>query len=618
MRPSRFTTPQRGVRLAVALIAGIAVVLGAVCTAPRTSEAASAWLRTPQVRIKQLGVPGGLPVTPLASSSSAPSRSAAVQAPAAGPATIDAGMRFSMAGVVCDTPLGAGAVVVRLRSSLDGASWGRWFEAGLEQSDQTGSAGKSFIDPVWVGAARYVQVSARAAASGAPVVLANVRVSAIDSVEDADAVAAAAGAVRRVAAAVAGISLTQPAAASPAAPAIVTRSQWGADESLRRGSPSYAAVKMAFVHHTASNSEYLATDVPAIMRGIYAYHTQSLGWDDIGYNFLVDRFGTIYEGRYGGVTRGVVGAQVLGFNTGSTGISVIGTYTTAAPPVAAVKSLERLLAWKLSLAGIDPSGTATMTCGYTQKFKAGAQVRLPAIAGHRDANYTECPGDALYALLPAVRTAVTSLTSPAKWLVTLSVSATSIPADGTVTCSGLVTGGGGAPGAGAVTVQRRPAAGGTWVAWRTAKLVAAGRYSVAVRMSSPESWQLRAEMPGDAWGLTGYSSPVSLTVRRAVRPVWRVSLRLSAASAPAGGSVRYSGAVQSPTGRPGSGTVTIQRRLASEGTWRAWRTAKLNATGGYAVRLIMTSRNTWQLRARMSASAGIGAGSSPIKSLDIL
>ncbi len=85
---------------------------------------------------------------------------------------------------------------------------------------------------------------------------------------------------------------------------IVTRAQWGADESLRRGSPSYATVKMAFVHHTDTGNDYTAADAPAIVRAIYAYHTQTLGWSDIGYDFLIDRFGTIYEGRYGGVARG--------------------------------------------------------------------------------------------------------------------------------------------------------------------------------------------------------------------------------------------------------------------------------------------------------------------------
>ncbi|HEY5388347.1 MAG TPA: peptidoglycan recognition protein, partial [Thermoleophilia bacterium] len=393
MRLKRLTTHLRRVRLAAVVIVGVLVVLAAAWAAPRTSRAAAEPLRTPQVRLDQIEVPGGLPVTAgRSSASSSASRAGADPQPV----TLDAGMRFFMVGVICDTPDAAGEVVVQLRTSNDGQSWSRWYQAALEYGAQGGQAGESFIEPLWTGAGRYVQVSARAGTARAPLELGNVRVVAIDSVEQ---VAAESGVPVSAAARV---SLAAPAAVVPAAPPIVTRQEWGADESLRGSAPSYATVKMAFVHHTASDNVYTQADAPAIVRGIYAYHTQALGWNDIGYNFLIDRFGTIYEGRYGGVAEGVVGAQVLGFNTGSTGVSVIGTYVDEAPPAAAVTALENLLAWKLSPGGLDPLGTAKMTCGSTEKFKAGAAVTLPVIAGHRDANYTECPGDALYALLPTV------------------------------------------------------------------------------------------------------------------------------------------------------------------------------------------------------------------------
>ena len=169
---------------------------------------------------------------------------------------------------------------------------------------------------------------------------------------------------------------------------------------------------MAFVHHTASGNGYSAAEAPAVVRGIYAYHTKSLHWSDVGYNFLIDRYGTIYEGRYGGVARGVIGAQVLGFNTGSTGISVIGTFSDATPPSRAVTSLERLLEWKLDVHHVDPLGTGTLVCGYGQKFATGQRVTFPAIAGHRDANYTDCPGGRLYAQLPNVRKVVARTGQP--------------------------------------------------------------------------------------------------------------------------------------------------------------------------------------------------------------
>ena len=115
-------------------------------------------------------------------------------------------------------------------------------------------------------------------------------------------------------------------------PAIVSRAAWGANESIRRAPPSYApSVRFAIVHHTAGTNTYSRDEAAAIVRGIQLYHVRGNGWNDIGYNFLVDRFGTIYEGRYGGVDRNVVGAHALGFNTGSTGIALLGTYGDAKP-----------------------------------------------------------------------------------------------------------------------------------------------------------------------------------------------------------------------------------------------------------------------------------------------
>ena len=321
----------------------------------------------------------------------------------AAPPVLDAGEAFSVAAVLCDAPP-AGVITIRLRTSADGTAWGAWSALPLEVVEEHGAV-RAFTDPVWTGEARYVQIRA-AGGAGSPAALTGVRLVAIDPTPDEGVAERLAGAVRHVAATVAGISFDQPAVAASVAPVIVTRAQWGADERLRSGSPSYSPARMAFVHHTAGNSAYTPADSPALVRAVYAYHTRSLGWSDIGYNFLVDRFGTVYEGRYGGISRGVVGAHVLGFNTGSTGVSVMGTYTDAAPPAEAVAALERLLAWKLGVAGLSPSGTATLTCGATEKYKKGAAVTFPVISGHRQANYTECPGGAFYGLLPAVRTDV--------------------------------------------------------------------------------------------------------------------------------------------------------------------------------------------------------------------
>jgi hypothetical protein len=190
-----------------------------------------------------------------------------------------------------------------------------------------------------------------------------------------------------------------PGAASAAAarPAIGSRAAWGANESLRRASPSYGKIAVGFVHHTVSANTYTAGNVPAIIRGIYAYHVQSLGWNDIGYNFLVDRFGRTWEGRYGGMTRAVVGAQTAGFNSVSTGVSAIGNFDVAGVPQAMTDAFTRILAWKLSLAGVPATGSVLVN-----------GRRLQRIAGHRDGFATACPGRYLYARLAAIRVGAAS------------------------------------------------------------------------------------------------------------------------------------------------------------------------------------------------------------------
>jgi len=394
-------------RILICIVVAVTACLAAAWSAPRASAAVAGWRQAPPVHMHILQIAGGLPVahgTPAGAQAQAGTGRHGAGRPTATPA-LDAGMRFTMAGVICDVPSAPGAVSLRLRTSLDAHSWSPWREAPLELAAEAGGPPRAFTEPIWTGAARYVQVAAAAAGGAASAAeLENVRLVALDPTEAADPVAGVLGAVRGAAAVVvAGVGFAAPAKAVSGAPEIVTRRQWGADESLRDGRPHYAAVKMAFIHHTASGNTYTAAEAPAVMRAIYAYHTRGLGWSDIGYNFLVDRFGTIYEGRYGGMKRGVVGAQVRGFNRGSTGISVIGNFAGDAPPAAALASLEKLLAWKLKIRGLDPRGTARLRCDASDKYARGARVTFPVIAGHRQANHTECPGNIFYPLLPTVR-----------------------------------------------------------------------------------------------------------------------------------------------------------------------------------------------------------------------
>ncbi|MFF3215119.1 peptidoglycan recognition protein [Streptomyces sp. NPDC002886] len=193
-------------------------------------------------------------------------------------------------------------------------------------------------------------------------------------------------------------------------PKIVTRLGWGADESLREKGFVYTnTVKAAFVHHTASGNNYACKDAPAVLRSLYRYHVVSSGWRDIGYNFAVDKCGTVYEGRAGGVAKAVLGAHTMGFNTDSMGVAVIGTFTSTATPKAAVDAVARLTAWKLGLFGADPRAKTTLRSGGGNLYAKGSNVRLNVISGHRDGFATECPGRLLYNALPPTRTASAKL-----------------------------------------------------------------------------------------------------------------------------------------------------------------------------------------------------------------
>ncbi|MEP6762006.1 MAG: N-acetylmuramoyl-L-alanine amidase, partial [Sporichthyaceae bacterium] len=141
------------------------------------------------------------------------------------------------------------------------------------------------------------------------------------------------------------------------------------------------------------------------------YHTQSNGWSDIGYNFLVDRFGRLWEGRYGGITKAVMGAHTGGFNVDTFAVSAIGNYDKVAAPAAMTSAISRLLAWKLSLYYRDPAGKTTLTStgGGTSRYSAGQKVTINVVSGHRDVGYTSCPGTNLYAKMATIRSQVRSL-----------------------------------------------------------------------------------------------------------------------------------------------------------------------------------------------------------------
>ncbi|MEU8483053.1 peptidoglycan recognition protein [Streptomyces sp. NPDC048641] len=191
-----------------------------------------------------------------------------------------------------------------------------------------------------------------------------------------------------------------------ALPRIVPRAAWLADAAYHRPPARYAdRVTAVFIHHTDSPNGYDCADTPRIIRFLYAGQAGGQNWDDIGYNFLVDRCGTIYEGRAGGVDKAVVGAHAQGFNQGTAGIAAIGTFTAGIPvPSSMVKSIAALSAWKLGLADIDPRSRVRLTSTNSRsRFPEGRTAEFNAIAAHRDEFETYCPGQALMAALPEIR-----------------------------------------------------------------------------------------------------------------------------------------------------------------------------------------------------------------------
>lgn len=187
---------------------------------------------------------------------------------------------------------------------------------------------------------------------------------------------------------------------------VISRSQWGADESLRCQSPTYDdSLGGATVHHTAGSNNYSKAESAGIVRAIYAYHSQTLGWCDIGYNVLVDKYGQVFEGRAGGLDRNVQGAHAGGFNENTVGIAMMGDFSSAAPPDVTVQNVGNYLGWRLAVAGLDPKGRTTMYSEGTSftPYPRGAAVDLPIIFAHRDVGNTSCPGDGGYAQMNKIR-----------------------------------------------------------------------------------------------------------------------------------------------------------------------------------------------------------------------
>ncbi|MEU6087589.1 peptidoglycan recognition protein [Streptomyces sp. NPDC047085] len=273
-------------------------------------------------------------------------------------------------------------------------------------------------------------------------------------------------------------------------PPIISRADWGADESLSPDPSEYNTdVKAVFVHHTDGTNDYSCADSAAIVRGIYAYHTQTNGWNDIGYNFLVDKCGTIFEGRKGGVDLPVLGAHTYGWNRESAGIAVLGDYTSTAATDAALTSIARVAAWKLGQYKADPSTTVQLKAGAAQtnyagtSFTAGSSYTFNRVSGHRDGYNTQCPGGSLYAQLPTIRAWASG---PVQGLKLTSLSGTGLSGStyytkGAITAKWSTTTPGSLISKFELLVDGKVAATASGTATSASATLATGSHSVAVR-----------------------------------------------------------------------------------------------------------------------------------------
>ena len=300
-------------------------------------------------------------------------------------------------GMVAVTwPEGTQNVTAKVRVEQNG-QWTDWQSLSVEDDhgpDPLVPEGitRGGTEPLWVGNATGVQASATTDAgttiAGAKVVLIQPGVLASDTDEPSAQ------------------SIEPAASRAPyPMPLMVSRKRWGADERLRSHNgaacarPKYTTtVLAAFVHHTADRNDYTRTQVPAMVRAMYAYHVKSRGWCDLGYNFLVDRFGRVFEGRYGGAQLPVLGAHTAAFNANSFGVALIGNFEQAAPPAAMLESTARVIAWKLDANYRSPQATIRLD---------GSS--LHTVSGHRDTKATACPGTQLYNKLGWLRQRVNTL-----------------------------------------------------------------------------------------------------------------------------------------------------------------------------------------------------------------
>ena len=307
--------------------------------------------------------------------------------------------QFSLLGVTW-LPGSAPADLVTSVRTRTGGAWTGWQEleqlADTASGDELAASTRRGTAPHWVGDSDGVQVRVDVVAGRLPEGL---RIDLVDpgtSPADDD------------------IDAAPPASSAAAAadrPDIITRAEWGADESLRDQNLAMSrTIKASFVHHTAGSNAYTRAEAPAVVRGLLAYSTGSIGYADIPYNFLVDKFGRIYEGRAGSITGAVRQGATGGFNPDTMSVVAMGNFVSKAAPDVMVDGIARILAFRLSAYHRNPMGTKVLVAeDGSSRYSAGDKATFNVISGHRDAGYTACPGTRLYKRLPEIRSTVKRL-----------------------------------------------------------------------------------------------------------------------------------------------------------------------------------------------------------------
>ncbi|AEE46637.1 peptidoglycan recognition protein family protein [Cellulomonas fimi] len=353
---------------------------------------------------------------------------------------------YQTLGVTWPADAAAQDVEVQVRTRTDG-DWSAWMPLesdGVTPDPGTAEAGREVragTEAVWIGGAQDVQVAfADGAQVPSDVRIALVGDPATDEAQDARGEDQASRSVERTASATTTGDATATAVTPTLVPApgITWRSGWGAAPQLC--APDVASTLLAtVVHHTAGPNTYSTIEeAKAQIRGDQQYHQQARGWCDIGYNFLVDKWGNIYEGRANSATEPVIGVHAGGFNTATLGISMLGDYSSVTPGANQQESVAWLIAWRMSQYHRDPASTIGYTTlgGENSRYPAGTWLALPVVIGHRDVAYTACPGERGYSTLGWLRTRARQIIGAT--FVNPSLSTTSATIGSSVTVQGGV------------------------------------------------------------------------------------------------------------------------------------------------------------------------------------